>query len=212
MISTKTGLNNQSKRMEALFAQNPECFDCTSSNPRWASINHGVLICIRCAGIHRSLGVHVSQVRSLTMDVLDPASITLLERVGNSRGRLIFENKLPSSFVRPTPLTSSDTLQKIICTKWEQKAFARDNWRSILAGNVSNFAQHIPHKICTENSAKVQSLNMTEGKVDNFIEFPKESTRDSFDVQHTEELFQSSPKKTEIMIDLIAAAFDAPLT
>ena len=36
--------------------------------PDWASINLGILVCIECSGIHRSLGVHVSKVRSLTLD------------------------------------------------------------------------------------------------------------------------------------------------
>lgn len=43
-------------------------FQFLSSGPDWASINLGILVCIECSGIHRSLGVHVSKVRSLTLD------------------------------------------------------------------------------------------------------------------------------------------------
>ena len=45
-------------------------FDVTLfvAGPDWASINLGILVCIECSGIHRSLGVHVSKVRSLTLD------------------------------------------------------------------------------------------------------------------------------------------------
>ena len=43
--------------------------DCGASSPDWASLNLGVLLCIECAGVHRQLGVHMSKVRSCTLDV-----------------------------------------------------------------------------------------------------------------------------------------------
>lgn len=64
-------LEENKKRVEALkvLLQRPEnrnCADCrdggAASRPSWASINTGVFICMRCAGIHRGLGVHISKV------------------------------------------------------------------------------------------------------------------------------------------------------
>uniref|UniRef100_A0A8C8ZGU4 Arf-GAP with coiled-coil, ANK repeat and PH domain-containing protein n=1 Tax=Prolemur simus TaxID=1328070 RepID=A0A8C8ZGU4_PROSS len=59
-------------------AGNSQCGDCGQPDPRWASINLGVLLCIECSGIHRSLGVHCSKVRSLTLDSWEPELLKVL--------------------------------------------------------------------------------------------------------------------------------------
>lgn len=41
---------------------NPVCADCSTPAPDWASLNLGVLLCLQCSGVHRSLGVHLSKV------------------------------------------------------------------------------------------------------------------------------------------------------
>ena len=50
--------------------ENRTCADCggagAGARPTWASINCGAFICMRCAGIHRGLGVHISQVAAWT--------------------------------------------------------------------------------------------------------------------------------------------------
>ena len=53
-------------------AGNTQCADCSGSNPTWASINLGIMLCIECSGIHRSLGVHISKVRSVQLDDWEP--------------------------------------------------------------------------------------------------------------------------------------------
>lgn len=40
---------------------NHECADCGAPNPVWCSLNLGILICMDCSGVHRSLGSHISK-------------------------------------------------------------------------------------------------------------------------------------------------------
>ncbi|ETN65243.1 centaurin-beta 2 [Anopheles darlingi] len=70
---------------------NSRCADCGNGEPRWASINLGITLCIACSGVHRSLGVHYSKVRSLTLDEWEPEILRVMIELGNDVINRVYE-------------------------------------------------------------------------------------------------------------------------
>ncbi|KAM9793989.1 ARF GTPase-activating protein GIT2-like isoform X2 [Syngnathus typhle] len=75
------------------------CADCSAPEPRWASVNRGVLICDECCSIHRGLGRHSSQVRHLTHSVWPPSQFQMVQTLYGNGANSIWEHSLldPSS-------------------------------------------------------------------------------------------------------------------
>ena len=100
---------------------NSNCCDCNSVNPKWASLNNGVFLCLKCAGIHRSLGVDISTIRSLQIDSWTDKQILYLSKGGNDK----FKKNLSDYQIPPDSQTD---------LKYKSKA--SDYYRKVLKNEV----------------------------------------------------------------------------
>jgi len=67
--------------LEDLLKQeaNKYCADCGQKGARWASWNLGVFLCIRCGGLHRKLGTHISKIKSVNLDKWTDEQVQVLK-------------------------------------------------------------------------------------------------------------------------------------
>jgi len=90
----------------AKLPTNSVCADCGERDPQWASANLGIFICIVCAGIHRNLGVHISRVKSLMLDIWKSEELQVMKSTGNKVSNARWEASLRDC----TPIHTSDSV------------------------------------------------------------------------------------------------------
>ena len=114
---------------------NSVCIDCGSEKPKWASMNNGIFLCLKCAGVHRSFGMKISQIRSLHIDTWTEKQLLYLTKGGNNN----FKKNLNEFNIDP----SSASLD----IKYKSKA--ADYYRRYLKNEVDreSDSNYVPTKI-----------------------------------------------------------------
>jgi len=118
---------------------NQVCADCTARQPMWAVRNIGIWICIKCSGVHRSMGTDISVVRSAKMDAWDR------ETVRNMRTNVLVNEDLefhvPLEFLKPNEFTLRGNREKYIQAKYRDRLFeakGREKQPPVLANDAES--------------------------------------------------------------------------
>ncbi|XP_051891306.1 ARF GTPase-activating protein GIT1 isoform X9 [Pristis pectinata] len=80
--------------MSRKLRPNEVCADCSASDPGWASINRGVLVCDECCSVHRSLGRHISMVKHLRHSSWSPTLLHMVQTLASNGANSIWEHSL----------------------------------------------------------------------------------------------------------------------
>ncbi|BGP10343.1 Protein gts1 [Rhodotorula toruloides] len=125
---SKTATDRYQRQLQLLLKEpgNDECADCKARNPRWASWDQGVFLCVQCASMHRKIGSHVTKVKSVTLDKWTKEQVENMRKLGNVKVNSMLnpdERRHP-----PPPQDSGDErnsqLERFIRNKYEYRTFA----------------------------------------------------------------------------------------
>ncbi|KKY24345.1 putative stromal membrane-associated protein [Phaeomoniella chlamydospora] len=118
----KAAANQNTIKQLLKIESNKVCADCKrNKHPRWASWNLGIFICIRCSGIHRGMGTHISRVKSVDLDAWTDEQLASVLKWGNARANKYWESKLA-----PGHVPSEAKIENFIRTKYESKRWVMD--------------------------------------------------------------------------------------
>ena len=124
---------------------NHRCVDCGEQNPQWAACRYGALLCLQCSGHHRSLGVQVSCVRSISMDEWSVTEVVSMLEGGNSQLAAFFDRHALTEKACSAS-TGTTTITKDNVTRLRYKTKAALFYRRQMEMHVANILAAGPYR------------------------------------------------------------------
>ncbi|KAK7715019.1 ADP-ribosylation factor GTPase-activating protein gcs1 [Diaporthe eres] len=115
---------------------NSLCCDCNAPSPQWASPKFGIFICLSCAGVHRGLGVHISFVRSISMDAFKQTEIERMRLGGNDNWKSFFDNHETTKMTGMSwdDATIAERYSGEVGEEWKERLSAKVEGRDYVPG------------------------------------------------------------------------------
>ncbi|KAJ9622647.1 Zn finger-containing GTPase- Activating Protein for ARF [Taxawa tesnikishii (nom. ined.)] len=120
--------------------ENNRCVDCGAPSPQWASPKFGIFFCLSCSGVHRSLGVHISFVRSITMDSFKVTEVQRMAQGGNKPWKDFFDAHASNSAIGRTfdECTIQERYDSEAGEEWKERLTAKVEGKEYVPGTKSS--------------------------------------------------------------------------
>ncbi|KAJ5223525.1 hypothetical protein N7468_008067 [Penicillium chermesinum] len=167
---------------------NDRCCDCGAPSPQWASPKFGTFICLNCAGTHRGLGVHISFVRSITMDAFKHGEIQRMELGGNDPWKEFYDTH--------TVTVSEGRTFEDSTIKERYEGDAGEEWKERLTCKVEG-KEYVPGQEKKNSNASRSSTPMSVGSGVGSLSGVRNGSPAPSSIKRTDSLRSGVPTKKE---------------